>query len=87
MRSLKETIEIYQVKLNNPDLTPMSRVLAEDTMHHLLSHQRLLLVLNDEMLPGRKFCYRYGKRVIENCDVCESCLTAGDLACNEGDEE
>lgn len=86
MRSLKKTIEDYQVKLENPDLTPMSRELAKDTVHHLLSHQRLLSVLNDEMLPGRKFCYRYGHPAIESCNVCESCLKPEDLACNEGEE-
>ena len=32
--------------------------------------------------PGMKFCYKLCRWVVEQCDVCESCITAEDLADN-----
>ena len=32
---------------------------------------------------GRKYCWRYGWDVVEQCEVCESCPEPGDLAWNE----
>ena len=87
MRSLAEVITAHEDKLERYELTLLSKELAQDTLHHLKSHQSLLRLITDEMIPpGKKFCYRYGKLVVEQCEVCDVCLSPEDLAWN-GDGE
>lgn len=38
------------------------------------------------MKPDMKMCYRYGMWVVEQCEVCESCLEAEDLQSSEENE-
>lgn len=77
---LNQAIKQCEEHLKN-DLSPTSRNRDEIYLEIFLSYKLLLNYFSDEILPqGMKFCYRYGKRVIENCDVCESCITAEDLA-------
>lgn len=86
MKSLNETIQTAQERLDNPDLTHESRQREEANLHHLKSLKHLLSVIHDDMIPGKKFCWRYGCYMVEQCEVCESCLAPEDLAWNEGDE-
>lgn len=84
--NLSETIECLEMRLADPKKSLESRAREISVLHHLKAYGSFLGRLNDEMLTGRKFCYRYGHPVVESCSVCESCLKPKDLACNEGDE-
>lgn len=87
MRTLKEIIELTEKRLENPDMSPESRAREEDHLRQHRSLQRLLAVVHDEMMPvGKKFCYRHGQWMVDQCEVCESCLGPEDLAWNEEDE-
>lgn len=83
---LNKSIEQCQAHLANPKLSEMSRQRNETYLEIFLSYKRLLNVISDEMTPATKPCYRYGGRVIQDCEVCESCLKPEDLAYSEGEE-
>lgn len=36
--------------------------------------------------PDQKFCYRYQKPMVEQCEVCDNCLKPEDLQWNEEDD-
>ena len=84
--NLNETIECLEMRLADPKKSLESRAREISILHHLKAYGSFLGRLNDDMLPGRKHCYRYGSVVVEQCEVCESCLKPKDLACNEVDE-
>ena len=84
--NLNELIEYFEIKLEtHKDLTPINLKVAESTLKELKGKKSLLDKINDDMI-GKKWCYRYGMLVVEQCEVCESCLKAEDLQWNEGDE-
>ncbi len=84
--NLNELIEYYEIKLEtHKDLTPINLKVAECTLKELKGKKSLLGKLNDDMTE-KKWCYRYGMWMVEQCDVCERCLKAEDLQWNEGDE-
>jgi hypothetical protein len=85
--NLNELIEFYEIKLaTHKDLTPINLKVAECTLKELKGKKSLLGKLNDDMISEKKWCYRYGMWVAEQCDVCAECLTAEKLQWNEGDE-
>ena len=86
MKSLNETIQTAQERVDRPELALESREQAEASLHYLKSLKHLLGVIHDDMIPGKKFCWRHGHYMVEQCEVCESCLTPQDLAWNESDE-
>ena len=86
MKSLNETIQTPKERLGNPNLTAESREREETNLHYLKSLKHLLNVVSDEMVSGKKYCWRHGQYMIKNCDVCEECLTAEKLARNEEEE-
>lgn len=79
MRNLTDTIKAHEDRLDRYDLSPTSRVLAQDTLYHLKWQQRMLI--------GKKFCYRYGHVVIESCEACQDCPKPEDLAWNEEEND
>ena len=85
--NLNELIEYFEIKLaTHKDLTPINLKVTECTLKELKGKKSLLNQLNDDMISEKKWCYRYGMWVAENCDVCAECLTAEKLQWNEGDE-
>ena len=84
--NLNELIEYFEIKLaTHKDLTPINLKAAECTLKELKGKKSLLGKLNDDMIE-KKWCYRYGMWMVEQCGVCESCLKAEDLQWNEGEE-
>ena len=84
--NLNELIEFYEIKLATyKDLTPINLKVTESTLKELKGKKSLLGKLNDDMIE-KKWCYRYGMWVAEQCDVCAECLTAEKLQWNEGAE-
>ena len=76
--NLNELIEYFEIKLaTHKDLTPINLKVAESTLKELKGKKSLI---------EKKWCYRYGMWMVEQCEVCESCLKAEDLQWNEGDE-
>lgn len=94
----KQRITYLEIKLQSPDLTLSSRIRDTETLkdlkyideleHRYKSLQGYVVRLKERGLEaGRKHCWRDGKTVIENCDLCDKCIQPGDLAWNEGGEE
>ena len=85
--NLNETIECLEMRLADPKKSLESMAREISILHHLKAYRSFLGRLNDEMLPGRKHCYRYGSIVVEQCEVCEKCVKPEDLAWNQEVEE
>jgi hypothetical protein len=85
--NLNELIEYFEDKQKRyPNLTPISKKVTDAVIKELKGKKSLLGKLNDDMISEKKWCYRYGMWVAEQCDVCAECLTAEKLQWNEGDE-
>jgi CHAD domain-containing protein len=84
--NLNELIEYFEDKQKRYlDLMPISKKVTDAVLKELKGKKSLLGKLNDDMTE-KKWCYRYGMWVVEQCEVCESCLKAENLQWNEGDE-
>ena len=84
--NLAELIEYFEDKQKRYlDLTPISKKVTDAVLKELKGKKSLLGKLNDDMIE-KKWCYRYGMWVAEQCDVCAECLTAEKLQWNEGAE-
>ena len=84
--NLNELIEYFEDKQKRYlDLMPISKKVTDAVLKELKGKKSLLGKLNDDMIE-KKWCYRYGMWMVEQCEVCESCLKAEDLQWNEGDE-
>ena len=85
--NLNELIEYFEDKQKRYlDLTPISKKVTDAVLKELKGKKSLLDKINDDMINEKKWCYRYGMWMVEQCGVCERCLKAEDLQWNEGDE-
>ena len=93
----QQIITDLENKLQNHHLSLSSRLRDEAILKYLKEDEGLteryralqgyVVRLKERGLEkGRKFCWRDGKAVIENCYICDKCIQPGDLAWNEGEE-
>ena len=85
MKSLNETIQTAEERLDNLNMTAESRQREEANLHYLKILKNLLAIRHEEMILGKKYCWRYGQYMIKDCSVCEECWTADQLIENEGE--
>ena len=74
MMNLSKTIECLETRLADPKKSLESMAREISILHHLKAYGSFLGRLNDEMMTGRKHCYRHGSVVVEQCEVCEKCV-------------
>ena len=85
--NLNELIEYFEDKQKRYlDLMPISKKVTDAVLKELKGKKSILDKINDDMISEKKWCYRYGMWMVEQCEVCEKCLKAEDLQWNEGDE-
>ena len=73
--NLNETIECLETRLADPKKSLESRAREISYLHHLNAYKGIT--------EGKtKYCYRYGKWMVEQCEVCEKCVKPEDLAWN-----
>ena len=90
----RKIITDLEIRLQDPTLSLSSRLRDEAILKYLKDDEGLtdryrelqgyVVRLKERGLEeGRKYCWRYGWDVVEQCEVCESCPEPGDLAWNE----
>ena len=88
--NLNDLIKYFELKkIAEKDLLPANKNVTDAVIRELKGKQELLNRLSETIPLGSttfKRCYRYGMWMVEQCEVCESCLKAEDLQWNEGDE-
>lgn len=78
MMNLNESIECLEMRMADPKKSLESRARELSYLHHLNDYRAIT--------EGKtKYCYRYGKWMVEQCEVCGDCLTPERLQWNEGE--
>lgn len=94
----RQIITDLEIRLQDPHVDPRDRSRGQAILTQLKADEGLteryrelqgyIARLKERGLEdGRKHCWRYGQTVIENCDLCDTCIQPGDLAWNEGWED